>query len=343
MTAPNGISSKEPWFAPLPIIRLFLLVFFPAAFIGISIGSLFNHAIHPLNNLWWAFAFPIATVGPAFFRARREALSAVITRLCSADSRLVNMTNEFTVRLENGMEPLLIGIFTTGILFAVRLFVVLDIPALLYNPNHQFLTFIHCVGIGLLAQTIWILLKYGILINQLCIELEATQKTAFSWELLESLGRGYAQTSLGAAVLSLAVLGMAAANLRLFLINWSSMALQIIFMELVFGAAVIIPFVYLLLPQWRLHRILVCRKEEIRSIFSTRFREAEHAFLADPGSDKVDRYLAARHTLEEIEKLPEWPFRFSSIAPILSVFIIPVFLFLCKEILVDIIVNLIKQ
>ncbi|MBF0503065.1 MAG: hypothetical protein HQM09_23255 [Candidatus Riflebacteria bacterium] len=314
------------------------------AFLGICIGSLFSHAIQPINNLWWVFAFPVAIVGPAFFRARREALSAVITRLSSPDSRLTGLANEFTARFENGVSSIRVGVLTTCILFFMRLCVIWDMPILLYNRSLHLLTFIYCVGIGLLAQTIWIMLEYGVFINRLCIELEITQKTTFSWELLESLGRGYAQTSLGAAVLSVTILDMVVrGNMRLFLINWSSINSQIIFMELVFGAAVVTPFVYLLRPQWRLHNILVFRKEEIRTIFSKRFHEAERAFLTDPGSDNVDRYLAARHTFEEIEKLPEWPFRFESIAPMLSVFILPVVLFLLKEVLVDVIVNLIKK
>jgi len=167
-------------------------------------------------------------------------------------------------------------------------------------------------------------------------------KELFSWELLEQMGKSYARAAFGAAILSLGFLAMVLTNLRLFSAEIHTNPLQILLMEGIFALVMALPFAYPIVPQWRLHRILVSRKTEIHELFYARFLATERQFLQKPDCELAQQYLAQRQVISEIERLPEWPFRIDTLAPMLTIFALPLELFLLKEVLVELLLTLLK-
>ena len=88
--------------------------------------------------------------------------------------------------------------------------------------------------------------------------------------------------------------------------------------------------------------MLVRRKEQIRDLFTTRLRELERELLKKPDRQLAENYLRERQVALEIECLPEWPFTFGSVARIITIAAVPAFAFLFKEILIDVLVELLK-
>ena len=106
--------------------------------------------------------------------------------------------------------------------------------------------------------------------------------------------------------------------------------------------ALIVPLAYLVVPIWRLHRIMAQRKEEIRRLFAEEHGATERRFLENPDRQMAQTYLQGRQVIQEIDNLPEWPFRFETLAKILTLVAVPAGLFIFKEIVVDVLVELLK-
>lgn len=199
------------------------------------------------------------------------------------------------------------------------------------------------IGFGLMARTLWLFLSFGYLITRMSQELEIRQETLFSWELLERAGKGYARTASGAALLSLGIFWMASAAQRTILGGGGTLVEQLLTILLFFFLALLLPLVYLVLPVWRLHRILVVRKNRVRDLFAGDLAAVEQQFLLNPSRELGKKYFEIRSLASEAERLPEWPFRAGMVAQMFTLIAIPALLFIGKEVLVDVLVELLKK
>ncbi len=340
----EALTIPNHWFEPLKSYECFFLFLYPAIFVGIVVASFYLKDIKIRSNLWWGFGFTVSMLGGAFIKARRVALGGILERFVPNGPGFTGEYQSYIARIEMGWNPAIVGILTSFSAFAFSIMASWEVlHTLVTQTPYLFILTIRAIGIGFMAKSILLILSFGSLNNRLSLEMENTQKETFSWEFLESMGREYARASVGAAVISVCVLGLILSNFRLFMSDLQNHWNQVLLMEGILLMGVVIPVVYLLYPQWRLHRILLTRKNEIRQIFYSRFLQSEREFLKAPEFEKANRYLEARGLIEEIEKLPEWPFRFQTLTPILTVFAIPIGFFLVKEVLVDVLVELVKK
>jgi len=334
----------EPWFHELQTweFRLFLLVV--AFWAAVVAASVFDPTITAWKQVWWGMGFPVAILGPAFLRGRRLALHDIIRQFLATDPPIQELYNLFVRRVEDDREPLIVGLLAGFAFLIFRVAASWEVFDTVYATWFMRLMLVfHPFGLGYTAATVWHLLRFGLFINQVSRELETRQRELFSWELLERMGRAYGRAAAGAAVLSLAFLVMVLTNLRFFSGELAGNLLQVLAMEAVCAVALGLPLAYLVIPQWRLHRILVERKREIRELFYARFLATEREFLQRPDRSLAQEYLANRQVIAEIDNLPEWPFRFQTLASVMSVFLVPLALFFLKEILVDVLVDLVKK
>ncbi len=344
--APSGPLALETagyfWFAPLTLVEKISLLGFPLLFIGVFVRSFFDASIHPIRNLWWVFTFTMGALGRPFILSRRQALGRLLNNFAAQEPSFSKMFDEFVESEDRRHEPEIVGALGGGAFLVFRLAVSWEVLHLIGTPAFWFSSFFFSFGLGLFSRAVWMFLTFGRLVNRMSMELERIQDRLFSWELLESAGKGYARTSLGASLLSFSLFWMAYTNSLNFTTDLESIPKQIIFMESVLALAILVPLAYLLIPQWRLHRILVKRKLQIKDLFFSEFIGIEREFLKNPRREMAEKYISARQVIQEIDQLPEWPFRLENIMPILTVVAIPL-VFFFKEILVDVIVNLIRK
>lgn len=334
----------EPWFHGLQAWEKVLVGAVVVFWLAVMVGSRYTRQVIAWKNIWWGIGFPAAILGPAFIRARRLSLETAIRRFLADDGRITDVYNRFVHRIEIDREPLVVGAIAGVCFFLFRVASAWEVLPTLYGTWFMRLLLVfHPCGLGYMAATVWYLLAFGLLINRVSQELESRQRDLFSWELLEQMGKAYGRAAAGAAVLSLGFLAMVLTNLKMFAGELHVRPLQVITMELICAVALALPFAYLVIPQWRLHRILVARKQEIRELFYGRFLATEREFLRRPDCPLAQQYLASRQIIAEIENLPEWPFRFETLATVVSVFAIPAGLFFLKEVLVDVLVGLFRS
>lgn len=339
LPVPEGVRS---WLEPLLWYERLMMFVFILAFVGFWAGNLFGGAFHPKTNIWWVICFPLSVPARAFVKARRRELSHCLERFLPPDSGLFGSIREFIVRNEEGWDPAIVGLLTGGFFGAFRLAVTFDIWSAFFTTGNVFVLLLQVMGLVFIGRGIWSILSYGMLMNRLSRDFSGEAKKTFSWGLLESLGYGYARASVGAGFLSFGFLTMVLSHLRLFAAEAHAHATLVLLMEIVFAIALLFPLGFLLLPQWRLHTILVERKSGIRGIFEQRLLVAEREFLQNPSPEQAQTYLAAREVSAEIENLPEWPFRFESLAPMLTLAVLPGIVVFGREILLNLVVDLVK-
>jgi len=334
----------ENWCVPLSRWRWTLFLGFLVWFLFIFIASFFSERFHVSRNLWWAIAFPLSALGPAFVQARRQMLDTALRLLPRRDQPMLDLVQTYVQRHETGRDPAIVGLVSALAFGAFRVSASWEVRDILYSWPFIIHTVILLLGIGCMAQTIWLILYYGRLINALTLRLSDQADRLFSWTQIAAMGNSYARASLGTALISLAFLVMVLTNYQLFAADMKTHTVQILFMEVIFCAAVIMPFAYLILPQWRLRTLLITRKELLLQRQLPLLIEAEHAMLIEDSRDvtRTERYLQRRREWREIEALPHWPFNIDAVAPMISVFAIPVILFLFKEVLVDLIIDWVK-
>ena len=341
----GALPPEEVWVAPLSWWRWSGFLLFPIWFAIIFAASFFSERFHPLRNLWWFIAFPLGCLGPCFMQARRQALKEALRLLPQPDPEMSRLVDEYTRRHEQGWDPAMVGFFTALAFGLFRFSASWEVREMLYSGPFLAHSGILILGIGFMAQTIWLMLYFGRLINSLTLRLAENSTSLFSWSLVTSMGNAYARASLGSALLSLAFVGMVIANYQLFSAEMKSHSLQVLFMEGIFGLAIIIPLMYLLVPQWRLRTLLMARKEALHCQHLPLLLEAEHACLEHRGDQKAatERLLQRRREQREIDLLPSWPFDLEAVVPMISVFAFPVILFVIKEVLVDVVITWTKN
>ncbi|MFZ2959705.1 MAG: hypothetical protein WA705_22710 [Candidatus Ozemobacteraceae bacterium] len=342
-------STKPPsrdthrWLEPLTSLQKFFLCAFPlilfASFIRIFLGE----RVHPLYEFGWTFGFTLAVLGQPFIYARRRILGRLINHHATSEPIFNELYTGFIQRHEEGWEPLVIACIGGGVFACFRLIVSWDSAPYSYEISRWTTVIVGTLGFAFLTRTIWLFLAFGWLMGRLSAELEKAEERLFSWDVLEAAGRGYVRTALGASLLSLAVFWITLTTSRLFALQSTDLADEFFFAFGIFLLSVIIPMTYFLVPQWRLHRMLVKRKKQIRDLFSAKLHEFEHSLLKTPDRSLAEKYLQERRLLVEIENLPEWPFTYGSIARIITIVAVPAFLFLFKEVLVDVLVEMVKR
>ena len=299
--------------------------------------------MHLAYELGWVFSFTIAILGPSFLKSRRLALGIILNEFAKDENEFTKIMHAYVDIDETGRRPSYVGIVSGLVFFAFRIFVTWDFIPYAYDMTKWFAAVIGSVGFGFFLRSLWLFMAFGYMISQMSVKLEEFQDRLFSWELLEKAGLGYARTSLGAAVFSICVFWLVISK-PLFLDSMSTKLLsQIPFLVEMLCLSVIIPILYLMVPQWRLHRILTKRKKEISDLFYSELRLTEKEFLMKPQRELAAKYLLERQMSREIDNLPEWPFRFESLAQIVTLVAIPVFLFVFKEIAVEVLVELLKR
>lgn len=316
--------------------------FFPAIYL-LSLARLFvGERVHLWHELAWIFGFTLATHAPAFITARRKALGLLLDRFAKEEKDFHDLYQSFIRRQEEGWQPFLIAILTGGTFAGFRLAVSWDLAPYSLDIARWAVLLVGTLGFALLGQGIWLFLVFGKMMSEMSRMLEQREARLFSWEVLEATGRGFVRTGIGASLLSFAVFWIVLTTNTLFVGDNATLASQFLFAVGVFLLSWTIPLAYFIFPQWRLHRMLVRRKEQIRELFTSKLRELERELLRSPDRQLAENYLRERQVALEIEYLPEWPFTFGSVARIITIAAVPAFAFLFKEILIDVLVGLLK-
>jgi len=331
------------WLAPLTGLEYLLVWMFPLFFLGLWPLARQNQELVPFQSLWWVISFSLGALGPAFIRARHTVLERLLQAFVPQETTFHDQYRVFRHRTEQSWEGPAVSLFGGGSFIFFRFAASWESLDPLANPAYPLATLVFALGLANFVRSLWLFLVFGFLVNRMSLELEKNQDRLFSWELLEHAGKGYARTALGAALMSFCICWMALANLQLYLQQAGRLPGQLLLMEFLLALGVIVPLAYLFIPQWRLHRILVKRKDEIRALFYDQFLRIEGQFLKDPKRELAETWLARRQLVQEVERLPEWPFRFENLAPILTVVAVPAMLFLIKEIMVSVIIELIRK
>jgi len=311
---------------------------------GLSlIRPLFGESVHVFYEIGVLGILAVGMLGPSFVKARSLALKNILERFTRDEPGFRKMYQEFVDSQEHGPRPILAGMAAAAFFLAFRITVSWSFIPYTFETTRLVITMLGAVAVGLFVKTIWLLLTFGFLVSRMSLEFEKLQDKLFSWELLERAGTGYARTAFGASFASVGIFWMVLASRGLIGERPESLAVSLSTMFLLLLLALVIPLAYLLVPIWRLHRILVHRKTEIRKLFETDFIRTEREFLEKPRREMAQKYLAERQAVEEVEKLPEWPFRLETFAKVMTLVAIPVVLFFLKEVMADVIVALLKQ
>ncbi|MBF0500559.1 MAG: hypothetical protein HQM09_10540 [Candidatus Riflebacteria bacterium] len=331
------------WLEPLTSFEKLFFVSFPLVLIISFIRFFFGEHIFPVYELGCTFGFTIAVLGPPFLRARRLVLGGLIVNHAQNEPVFKELYATYIKRHEDGWEPIFIAIIAGSVFAGFRLNVSWELAPYQYEVTRWLTVVVGTLGFAFFARTIWMFLAFGWLVSRLSKELELAEERLFSWDVLEAAGRGSARTAVGASLLSLATFWITLSTSRLFALQDNTLSGELQFAFGIFLLSIIIPMTYFLVPQWRLHRMLIKRKQQIRDLFSAKLHTLEHALLKKPDRPMAERYLQERQLLIEIENLPEWPFTVDSIARIATLVAIPALLFLFKEVLVDVVVDLVKR
>ena len=340
---PVNVEPGNPWFAPLERPQKLFLGFFTGAFVLLAGMDLIYRGISPFQNVWWYVSFVVSLIIPAFLKARRLALGSIIQGLSLEKSNFQQLFEEYKKKKETGWESFSIGILVGGFFFLVTIMSSNE----LFLAHGSFAFWLKALvfgfGFGLFGKAFWLNLCFGFLVNQMSKELEEKHSDSFSFELLERAGQGCGRISLGTGAISACLFWMFMANFWFFKPSSSFLPYQVFFTEAVFLLTILYPFVHLIFPQYRFHRMLVKRKGEIRRLFFSELLQTEKIFIATPNKELAQKYLLERQIIQEIENLPEWPFRSETLFPFLSVVAIPLILFFIKEIAVNVLVELLKR
>ncbi|NLI79006.1 MAG: hypothetical protein GX442_21510 [Candidatus Riflebacteria bacterium] len=282
-------------------------------------------------------------LGPAFIRARRLALRFILDRHAAGDPVFEPLYEHFLNRVERGWRPVVAGWGTAGLFLGFRLAVSWELLPYHGVPARLVVTLLGAIACGLFVRALWHLLGFGVLVSGMSRELEERGGRMFSLELLERAGAGYARTAFGASFLSLGLFWLVMGSRALVMDRPADLAETLPAMIGVLLLALVVPLAYLVVPIWRLHRIMAQRKEEIRRLFAGEHADIERRFLEQPDREMAHRYLTGRQVIQEIENLPEWPFRVETLAKLVTLVAVPAGLFICKEIVVDVVVELLKR
>ncbi|HNV72318.1 MAG TPA: hypothetical protein PKO06_21600, partial [Candidatus Ozemobacteraceae bacterium] len=279
----------------------------------------------------------------AFIRARRDALRLILDRYVSGDAVFEPLYAHFVERHQQGWRPVLAGLFMGAFFLIFRWSISWDLLPYRTGGTRLFITLMGALACGLFVRVLWQLLGFGMLVSGMSRELEERGARLFSLELLERAGAGYARTAFGASFLSLGLFWLAMASRSLIMDRPGALAETLPSVFLVLLLALIVPLAYLILPIWRLHRIMAQRKNDIRRLFAEEHAATERRFLEQPNKEMAQAYLQGRQVIEEINNLPEWPFRFETLAKLVTLVAVPAALFIFKEIVVDVAVELLKH
>jgi hypothetical protein len=285
----------------------------------------------------------VGWLGPAFLRARREALRGILDQHVAGDPVFESLYASYLQRYEQGWRPLAAGLAVAILFIGFRWGISWDVLPYRSDLARLAVTLAGALASGLFVRTLWLLLGFGGLVTDMSRELEGRGARLFSLELLERAGAGYARTAFGASFLSMGLFWMVMASRSLLIDRPGDLAETLPSMMVVLLLALVVPLAYLVIPIWRLHRIMAQRKEEIRRLFAAEHAATEARFLAQPDREMAEAYLRGRQVIAEIDNLPEWPFRFEALAKVITVVAVPGALFICKEILVDVLVELLKK
>ncbi len=310
----------------------------------VSVGTrmVWAEVIHVFYELGLLYLVAIGLLGPAFIRARREALRGILDRHVSGDHVFETLYEHFVNRYERGWRPLAVGLATAALFLGFRWGVSWELLPYRSDLARLVVTLVGALACGLFMRALWLLLGFGMLVTDMSRELEERGARLFSLDLLERAGTGYARTAFGASFLSMGLFWLAMASRSLVMDRPGDLAETLPAMFLVLLLALIVPLAYLVVPIWRLHRIMAQRKEEIRRLFAEEHAAIEARFLEKPERDMAQAYLQGRQVIAEIDHLPEWPFRFEALAKVVTVVAVPAALFIFKEIVIDVLVELLK-
>ncbi len=316
-----------------------LLVYFVAV-----VGRLaWDDRIHLFYEAGLLYLIIIGALGPAFLRARRDALRMLLNRYAKDDPVFEPLYAHFVERHQQGWRPTLAGLGTGVFFLFFRWNISWELLPYQLSASRVFITLLGALACGLFVRALWQLLGFGMLVSGMSRELEIRGARLFSLELFERAGAGYARTAFGASFLSLGLFWLAMSSRSLIMDHPAALAETLPAVFLVLILALIIPLAYLIVPIWRLHRIMAQRKDEIRRLFAEEHTAVERRFLEQPNREMAQAYLQGRQVIEEINNLPEWPFRFEMLAKLLTLVAIPAALFIFKEIVVDVAVELLKH
>jgi hypothetical protein len=295
-----------------------------------------------MHELGMVFCFIAAILAPSFLRARRKVLYAGMEKFSRNDDTFFALHREYLETHERGYKPFLVGLSASGFYLFFRAVITWDLIPYQFDGTQVVTAISGAIGFGVLVRAIWLFLAFAFLISQVSVELENKQARLFSWELLERAGRGYARTALGASLFSFMTFWLVVSS-QSFMFYEGHLSAKIQFISLMLVMAVGFPLFYLMLPLWRLHRILLQRKGEIRELFRAGYHQTEKSFLEKPSKELAREYLLERQVRQEIENLPEWPFKLETFAQIITVVALPTSLFIFKEVIVDVLVELLKK
>ena len=267
----------------------------------------------------------------------------LLQRFVPAEAEAHALYDKLNERMARGWDAAVFGVVLAGAFVMQRWGVVWDLLPYRFAATRWCSLVYGALGFYCFARAVWLFLAFSHLVGRLTAYFEREQHRIFSWELLEVCGRGYVRTALGTSVLSFCMLWMAVVTHRLFVGSSGDLAREMGYIVLLATLALFMPLTYLVVPQWRLHRILVARKRAIRALFGEKLLVLERQVLAEPKRELVEAYLHERELLAEIDNLPEWPFRVGAVVQIFTVVAVPVAVFVVKEVLVDVIVELVKK
>ena len=288
----------NPWLDELSWGETLWVALFPVLFLVGLLRAAGDERIHLFYELSWVYAFSCAAVAPSFVRARFRRLGDLLAGNRVEENAVHEPVRQYERRLMFSSQPLVLGLSACAGFLAFRLLVTWD----LIPYQGEVVKLVHVLtggaGMYLLARALWQFLSFGYLISHLSEVFEEHQDKLFSWQLLEDSGKGYSRTAIGAACLSLGVFVMAVSAQTTVLGMAGGFLDQLVMYTCYLVLALLMPMLYLVVPVWRLHRILVARKGNIRALFQDELAGIEREFLQKPEKEVGMRYLQARRMAE---------------------------------------------
>ncbi|MBF0502894.1 MAG: hypothetical protein HQM09_22355 [Candidatus Riflebacteria bacterium] len=118
---------------------------------------------------------------------------------------------------------------------------------------------------------------------------------------------------------------------------------DIMVMLLLHAAVSIAPVVYLIFPQWDIHKLLVHRKEGLLAKARQDLEDIEGRLTPQSEIAEFDEFTRRSRNIESLERLPEWPFEVGGSIGTLMLVVLPTILILGKDILLEVFVNIITK
>ncbi len=98
-----------------------------------------------------------------------------------------------------------------------------------------------------------------------------------------------------------------------------------------FSGFALVLFAYFLLPQYRIHKMMISTKKERFELFSSQLRAAMDGPFEVPTDENVSRLKDLLLVQDKLNKMSEWPFGWQELLYIAVVILIPLILILLER------------